>query len=134
MPTIPHVMTKKAPTIPHILLAEQDPDSFFSRHSVALVGVVVVPEQGEEERAGRCHDGDVRHEPGFVVVFEGGDRFADEGVMRYYADYVVTDACWVGAPDPGGVGEERVEAALAALHKVLKKTDCGYGGFVMAER
>lgn len=37
--------------------------------------------------------------------------------MRDRTHGVVGDAGWLGAPHPGGVGEEGVEAAVAALEQ-----------------
>lgn len=42
--------------------------------------------------------------------------------MRDGAHGVVGDAGWVGAAYPGGVGEERVEAAVAAIVEVYVYT------------
>lgn len=75
----------------------------------------MAPDDGEEEGAGAAHDGDVGEEPGAVVAGEGVDDFEEEGMVWDGAHYVVGDAGGEGAADPGAVGEEGVEAALAAL-------------------
>lgn len=53
--------------------------------------------------------------PVFVVGTEGFDDGKEEGVLRGGAHGVVGDARWGCSADPGWVGEERVEATVAAL-------------------
>ena len=49
-------------------------------------------------------------------------------MLRDGAHRVVGDARWLGATDPGGIGEEGIEAAVAALQlrsvTVLRDTIC----------
>jgi len=69
---------------------------------------VFLPDDGEEERAGAVHDGDVGQLPVLVVGREGFDDAQEEGVVRDGAHGVVGDAGRDGAVHPGWVGQEWV--------------------------
>ena len=115
MPTIPQVMTEEAPTILVVFVWEEDPDSFLVGGFKGQFVVVVSPDYAEEERAGTAHYGDVGEKPGTVVAREGVDDFEEEWVVRDGAHYIVGDAGGDCAADPSAVGEEGIEATLAAL-------------------
>lgn len=69
---------------------------------------VLLPDDGEEERAGAVHDGDVGQLPVLVVGREGFDDAEEKGVVRDGAHGVVGDAGRDGAVHPGWVGQEGV--------------------------
>ena len=76
---------------------------------------VLFPQHGEEERAGAVHHRDVGQAPVPVVALQVGEHELEEGVVRGGAHGVVGDSGRVGQVQPGGVGEEGVEAAVASL-------------------
>ena len=78
-------------------------------------GHVFLPQHGQEQRARAVHDGDVGQAPVAVVALQVGQHELEEGVVRRGAHGVVGDSGGVGAVQPAGVGEEGVEAAVAAL-------------------
>jgi hypothetical protein len=112
VPAVAEVVREEAPGVVVVFLRKEDADAV-----VTLGGQVVVvpPDDAEEERARGGHDGDVGEGPSAVVVGERVDGLEEEGVAGDGAHGVVGDARGGCAADPRGVGEERVEAAVASL-------------------
>ena len=134
MPTAPFIPHEETPPMLTVVLRHQHSQS---AQLDVLAGIYILfPHDGEEQGAGRRHDGDVGQEPGTVVGLEGGGDVEEEGMVRDAAHGVVGDAGGDGAPRPGGVGEEGVEAALASLerrrrlgHERLVERCIGHGRF-----
>ena len=87
----------------------------YLTHRAAAAAFILLPYHAEEKGPGGAHDGDVGEGPVAVVGDEGFDDEEEEGVALCGAHCVVGDAGGVCAADPGGVGEEGVEAAVATL-------------------
>lgn len=83
-----------------------------------MAPLVFLPDDAEEERACGAHDCDVRERPVAVVAPEAFDDEEEERVSRDRAHGVVGNARRFGAAHPGWVGEEGVEAAVAAVVEV----------------
>lgn len=67
MPAAAWVVSEETPGVAVVRILQQH------SHTVdaVRVGVLVfLPDDGEEERAGRVHDGDVREHPGAVVCLQ----------------------------------------------------------------
>lgn len=112
VPAIAQVVREEAPGVVVVLVGEED------AHTVLVEGRsggVVSPDDAEEERAGRGHDGDVGQWPAAVVVGQRVDGLEKEGVTGDGAHGIVGDACGDGAANPSWVGKEGVEAAVASL-------------------
>jgi hypothetical protein len=77
--------------------------------------IVVAPDNTEIEWPGGSHYGDVWEGPSTVIVGERVDRLQEEWMAGDRAHGVVRNTGGHGAAYPGGVGEERVEAAVASL-------------------
>ena len=114
MPTTPLIPHEKAPSMLTVVLGHQHPEP-TQRIDVLPRTHVLLPHDGEEQGPRGRHDGDVGQEPGAVVGLQGGGDVQEEGVVGHAAHGVVGDAGGDGTPRPGGVGEEGVQAALAAL-------------------
>lgn len=113
------MMAKEAPGVLVILLLLHEDADAAAAEAVADVvarGHVFFPDDAEEERAGRVHDGDVGQVPVFVVFHQRVDDAQEEGVLRGGAHGVVGDAGWHRFAHPGRVREEGVETAVAALY------------------
>lgn len=78
----------------------------------------MTPDDAQEERAGRGHDGDIWQDPIAVVSWERVDDTQEEGMARDRAHGVVGDASGYGPPQPGRVGQEGVEATVTAIVQV----------------
>ena len=113
MPAVPQVMGKETPRMPIILRGKDQPHPIVAR--AWAVRVVLNPENAEEERAGRGHDGDVGQRPPAVVLLQRGDNVQEERVIGHGAHCIVGYAGWEGAAQKGWIGEEGVETTLAAL-------------------
>lgn len=87
-------------------------------HSCFLFIQVFFPHDGEEKRTGGVHDGYIWDFPVAVVGLERLDYAAEEGMLGDGAHGVVGDAGGDRAADPGRVGEEGREGALAAVVEV----------------
>lgn len=114
MPAVPTVVCEEAPRVVIVLVWKQHPYTMVARRRRARA-VIVAPDDTQEERARRAHDGDVGEQPAAVVVREGVDDLEEEGVARNSAHRVIGDTGRGRAAHPGGVGEEGVEAPVAAL-------------------
>lgn len=70
MPAAALVMAEETPGIPVVLVHHEDADSASTR-AVADVGArrhVFLPDDGEEQRTGAVHDGNVGETPVLVVI------------------------------------------------------------------
>ena len=119
MPGTPYVMLEEAPRMPVVLVLHQNPHSaallaHFGRQGVPFV-LILFPDHGKEEGPRGKHDGYVGEDPGSVVPLQAIDDAEEEGVLGNGAHGVVAYAGRGGAAHPGGIGEERVEAAIATL-------------------
>ncbi|KAH9872774.1 hypothetical protein J1614_005168 [Plenodomus biglobosus] len=115
VPAVAQVVGEETPGMVVVLVGEED------AHAIVVEGlriVVVAPDDAEEERAGRGHDGDVWEWPAAVVVGQRVDGLEEEGVAGNGAHGIVGDASGQGSTDPGWVGEERVKAAVASIVEI----------------
>jgi hypothetical protein len=115
VPAVAQVVGEEAPAVVIVLCGEED------AHAVGIFWVslvVVAPDDAKIQRTGRGHDSDVRQRPPAVVVGQAVDGVEEELVARHGAHGVVGDACRGRLANPRGVGEERVEAAVAPLDAV----------------
>ena len=78
----------------------------------------LLPDHGQEEWAGGGHDRDVGKDPFPICGGEGLDDPEEERMLGGGAHDVVADAGGDGTAEPGRVGEQGVEAALAAVVEV----------------
>jgi hypothetical protein len=115
VPAVAQVMREEAPGVVVVFVREQNAQAVVALG--ALVHVVA-PDDTEVERTGGCHDGDVGEGPAAVVVGQRVDGLQKERVAGNGAHDIVGDTGGDGAADPGGVGEERVETAVASLESV----------------
>jgi hypothetical protein len=114
VPAVAKVVREEAPWVVVVFIREEN------AHAVVALGpgvVVVAPDETKVERARRSHDSDVGQGPAAVVVGQRVDSLEEEWVARNCAHGVVGDARGESAANPGGVGEEGVEAAVASLGK-----------------
>ncbi len=111
------MVAEEAPGVPVVLVRHEHPhaaaadavaDVFARRHEF-------LPHDGQEQGAGRGHDGDVRQLPVFVVGFQGFDDEEEEGMGGDGPHGVVGDPGGRGAADPRRVGEEGIQPSVAAL-------------------
>lgn len=117
MPTAALVMAEKAPGVAIILVLHENsyPPTARSIANILCRGHVLLPDDAEEQRTGTVHDRDVRELPVFVVRFQGLNDQEEEGVGGDGTHGVVGDARGSRAAYPGGIGQEWVESAIAAL-------------------
>ncbi|KFY23859.1 hypothetical protein V491_02390 [Pseudogymnoascus sp. VKM F-3775] len=83
-----------------------------------LLGHVLLPDDGEEERACRRHDGDVGHAVVVCVALETLNHALEEGVVWDGAHGVVADARGERAAQPGWVLEHHVQTPGAAIVEI----------------
>lgn len=129
MPTTPHERVKKTPWLLVVILSQKDshsspvdtiPNVLARRH-------VFFPENGQEERTGCVHDCDVWKTPVTIVVLELGNHVYEKGMIWGGPHGVVRDAGGISTVEPGRVGEEGVDAAIAALRKRVSMGDSHLG-------
>ena len=119
VPAVTQVVCEEAPAIPVVLGGEEDADAV---QTVWVEFVVVAPDDAKVQRTGRGHDGDVREGPAAVVIRQAINGVEEELVARHRAHGVVGNARGGSLAHPGGVGQERVEAAVASLRSCQR---CG---------
>jgi hypothetical protein len=117
VPAVAQVVGEEAPRVVVVLVGEEDAQTV---HSLRVGVGVVTPDQTEVQRPGRRHDGDVREHPSTVVVGQRVDCLEEEGVARNGAHGIIGDASRHGAAHPGGVGQERIETAIASLVEISR--------------
>lgn len=115
VPAVPLDDVEEAPAVALVVAGHQDADAL---RGLAGDADVLLPDDGQEEGAGAVHDGDVGHAPVAAVGLEGLDDAQEEGVLGDGAHGVVADARGDGEAQPGGVAQERVKTAVAAIVKV----------------
>lgn len=112
VPAVSPVVGEEAPRELVVFILHENTDaSSLAR----LVAHVFLPDDGQEQRAGGIHDGDIREEPVTVVLLQQLDDTQEERVLGHRAHGVVGNTCGCCAAHPRGVGEERIQAAIAAL-------------------
>jgi hypothetical protein len=116
VPAVSEMVGEEAPRVIVVLVGEEDANTVGSFGAAV---VVVSPDDAQEERAGGGHDGDVWQHPFAVVVGEGVNGLEEERVAGDRAHSIVGDARGRRATNPGWVGEEWVEAAIASLPATL---------------
>lgn len=84
----------------------------------ALLGHVLLPDDGEEERTRRRHHRDVGHAIVVCVALEALDHALEEGVVRNGAHGVVADARGERASEPGRVLEHHVQTPCATIVEI----------------
>mgnify|MGYP003624084313 CR=1 FL=1 len=112
VPAVPKMMCEEAPWVVVVLVREENA---YTIVALRIRIVVVAPDDAEIERAGGSHYGDVWEGPSSVVVSQRVDGLQEEWVAGDRAHGIVRNTGGHGAAYPGGVGEERVEAAVASL-------------------
>lgn len=118
MPAIAQMMAEETPRMLIIFVRHQD--AYSSPIDVRARSHVLLPDDTEKERAGAGHDGYVGKSPVSVVFLERLNDKEEEGVTGHGAHSVVRDARRIGFSCPGGVGQEGIETALAALKRSAK--------------
>nr|POE76215.1 hypothetical protein CFP56_59694 [Quercus suber] len=117
VPAVADMVREETPGVAVVLLGEEDADPSAVR-AIAEVEPFrgpVPPDDGEEERSGARHDGDVGHDPAAVVVLQLLDDPHEEGMLGHGAHDIVADAGGDGAAEEGRVGEQGLERAVAAV-------------------
>lgn len=102
-----------------ILVLHQD------AHSARFCGLglhVLLPDDRQEEWPSRVHDGDVGKQPAAVVLLEKLDCAQEERMLRHGAHRVVGYTGGNRTAHPRGIGEERVQATVAALLQLVSGT------------
>ena len=117
VPAVSEMVGEEAPRVVVVLVGKEN------AHAVLLCGssrVVMSPDDAEKERACRSHDRDIWERPAAVVVCQRVDGLEEEWVAGNRAHGVVGDTSGQSATDPGRVGKEGVEAAIASLVSLAK--------------
>ena len=112
---IPHQHShppRRASVPPARICSPKDRGAGNRRRATALI---LLPDDTEEQRTGTVHDCYVGEFPIAVVWNQRFDDEGEEGVVGDGAHGIVGDTGGIGAANPGWVGEERVEAAVATL-------------------
>jgi hypothetical protein len=112
VPAIADMVGEEAPRVVVVLIGEENAHAIVARRARV---VVVSPYDAKIERASGCHYGNVWERPSAVVISERVDGLEEEGMTGYSAHGIVGDTSGERAAHPGGVGEERIEAAIASL-------------------
>ena len=112
VPAVTQVVCEEAPAVSVVFGGEENTDAVQTFWGEL---VVVAPDDAKVQRTGGGHDGDVGEGPAAVVVRQAVNGVKEELVARHRAHGIVGNARGVGLANPGGVGEERVEAAVASL-------------------
>lgn len=136
VPTAALVMAEKAPGMAVVLVLHENPHPTPARPVADILarGHVLLPDDAEEQGTGAVHDGDVGELPVLVVGLQRLNHQEEEGVGRGGAHGVVGDARGGGAAHPGGIGQQRVEPAIAPLWRKSVWFDPGGGGHVSGTR
>jgi hypothetical protein len=127
VPAAANVVGKEAPRVVVVLVGEQNAHTVVARRARI---VVVAPDDAEIERTGGSHDSDVGQRPSTVVVGQRIDGLEEERMAGYRTHGVVGDTRGQCTAHPGGVGEKRVEAAVASLGIVSMLALARSGGYV----
>lgn len=112
MPAVTLVVGEETPGMAVVLVLHQDADT---ARLTGLVAHVLLPDDRQEQRTSRVHDGDVREQPAPIVGLQRLDHAQEERVLRDGTHGVVRDTCGCGTTDPGWVGQKGIQAAVAAL-------------------
>lgn len=124
MPAVANMVGKETPRVAVVLVLHEDPDP------VSLIGLVehvFLPQDRQEERTGRVHDGDVGKQPAAVVGLQEFNDTEEEGVLRNRSHRVVGNTCRDSTAHPRRVSEQRIQATVAALYKLLERSRTGNG-------
>lgn len=90
-------------------------------HAARFIGDgahVFDPEDGEEERSGTVHYGDVWHAPVSVVGLKGFDDAEEEGMLGDGTHGIVADSRGDRTAQPGGIAEEGIKTSVTAVVEV----------------
>lgn len=112
VPAVANVVGEETPRVAVVLVLHEDTDP------VGLAGLVehvFFPQNRQEKRTGRVHDGDVGKQPAAVVGLQEFDNTEEEGVLRNRSHRIVGDTSRSGTTNPRRVSEKRIQAAVAAL-------------------
>lgn len=116
MPRVPQVVGKEAPRMSTVLIREQDP------HAIHLGkvprAVVMPPNDAQEQRPRRPHDGDVRQHPAPIILRQCIYNLQEKRMMRHAAHGVVADARRGRAPHPRRVREQGVHPTLTPVVQI----------------
>lgn len=115
VPAVANVVGEETPRVAVVLILHEDTDP------VGLAGLVehvFFPQNRQEKRTGRVHDGDVGKQPAAVVGLQEFDNTEEEGVLRNRSHRIVGDTSRSGTTNPRRVSEKRIQAAVAAIVKV----------------
>lgn len=112
MPAVPGVVGEKAPGVLVVLVLHEDP---YTPRLSRLVLHVFLPDDRQEQWAGRVHDRDIGEQPAAVVLLQQLDHTEEEGMLGHRAHGVVGDTGGNGAAHPRRVSEQGVQPTVAAL-------------------
>lgn len=116
VPAVAKVVGEEGPRVVVVFFREENANTVFVDGRRV---VIMAPDKRQEKWTGRCHDGDVGEGPATVVVGQRVNGLEEEGVAGNGAHGIVGDSGGDCAADPGWVGEERVEAAVASLRLLV---------------
>jgi len=112
VPAVTGVVGEETPGVLVVLILHENPHAARLRRVILHV---FLPDNRQEQRTSRVHDGDVWEEPVTVVLLQQLDHAQEERVLGYRAHGVVGDTGGHGAAHPRGVSEQRIQATVAAL-------------------
>lgn len=117
VPAVTRVVGEEAPCELVVLVLHQN------AHTASLTGSVqhvFLPDDRQKQRPGRIHDRDVREQPAAVILLQQLDHTEKERVLGNGAHGIIGNSSGDGAAHPGGVGEQGVQATVAALGKTVR--------------
>lgn len=112
MPAVAPVVREEAPGESVVLILHEDANA---RRLAWLVAHVLFPDHRQEEGASRVHNGDVWQKPAPVIRLQRLDDTEEERMLWHGTHRIVGDTRRSGPTNPGGIREEGIKAAVAAL-------------------
>lgn len=105
VPAVTGVVGKETPGVLVVFILHENPHAARLRWVVLHV---LLPDNRQEQRTRRVHDGNVREKPMAVVLLEQLDHAQEEGVLGNGAHGVVGDTGGHSAAHPRGVSEQGI--------------------------
>ena len=114
------MMREESPRRGIILLGEQNPQppAILAIADIEPIITVQPPDDTQKQRPRRRHDGDIRQQPAALIARQFGDDAREERMARDGREHVVRDAGGFGFARDGGVLEEGLEGAFAAVVEI----------------